>query len=115
MAHLISSGAMVVCSGSLTGAPVPFFVPPASGVLAGQAAATVFDRTPGLNFASFGMCKMSGAPKPCVPAPGPAFLTGAPTVLIGNAPAVDSASVLPCAAGGIISFSFPGQFSVQTS
>jgi Domain of unknown function (DUF4280) len=114
MAKLICSNAMAVCSGSHAGLPVRFSVLPGSGVLAGGSpAATVRDRDSAINIPAFGLCRMSTPPKPCVPAVAPAFLAGSATVLIANAPALDSASTLRCAQGGVISFQFPGQFSTE--
>ena len=114
MAKLICSGAMAACSGSAGGVPVPFFVPPAKGVLAGgAAAATVYDGNAKINLPSFGACGMSQPQQPCVPELAPRFVAGSPTVLIGNCPALHVPSTLSCAKGGIISFQLPGQFSVE--
>ena len=52
-------------------------------------------------------------PMPCVPATAAPWALGAPTVLIGNMPALDSTSTLMCNWGGVIQISNPGQTTVQ--
>jgi hypothetical protein len=52
-------------------------------------------------------------PMPCVPATGAPWAPGSPTVLIGNAPALDSTSKLMCNWAGVIQITSPGQATVQ--
>jgi len=82
-------------------------------MVSGAPAATIFDRTALVNLPSFGICKMSSPHVPCTPDPAPSFLIGSPTVRIGESPALDHLSTLPCTKGGSISFQLPGQFSVE--
>ena len=41
------------------------------------------------------------------------WVPGAPTVLLGNMPALDDTSKLMCTWGGVISVAFPGQVTEQ--
>jgi len=52
-------------------------------------------------------------PMPCIPATLSPWVPGAPTVLLGNAPALDNVSTLMCNWGGVISFVTPGEFTVE--
>jgi len=48
-------------------------------------------------------------PMPCVPVPTGPWVTGAPTVLLDNFPALNNSSKLMCAWAGVIQFTNPGQ------
>jgi hypothetical protein len=50
---------------------------------------------------------------PCVPVTIGRWIAVAPTVLIGNVPALDTNSTLMCAWGGVIEVLNPGQVTVQ--
>jgi hypothetical protein len=94
----------------------------------GQVAANILDSKPMVNIMPFGMC-MSPAnpavaaataaalgvltPMPCIPATAAPWAPGSPTVMLGGAPILDSASVCQCSYGGTISIVMPGQ--VQTT
>src|SRR5205814_2010611 len=91
-------------------------------------AATIMDNAPMVNVMPFGMC-MSPAnptvaaataaamgvltPMPCIPATASPWVPGAPTVLLGNMPALDSACTLMCNWGGVITVTNPGQMTEQ--
>lgn len=91
-------------------------------------AANIMDHIPMLNIMPFGMCQSlvnptvatattaaAGVltPMPCVPAtPGP-WTPGAPTVMIGNMPALNDTSMCMCMWAGIIKITFAGQATVQ--
>jgi hypothetical protein len=50
---------------------------------------------------------------PCVPVTSAPWVTGAPTVLIGDVPALNDSSKLTCNWGGVIQITFAGQATVQ--
>jgi hypothetical protein len=52
-------------------------------------------------------------PMPCVPITVAPWVTGAPTVLLGNMPTLNNSSKLMCVWGGVISIILPGQFTVM--
>jgi len=51
-------------------------------------------------------------PMPCVPMTTAPWIPGAPTVLLGNMPALDNTSKLMCNWGGVIQIVSPGQMTV---
>lgn len=53
-------------------------------------------------------------PMPCVPVPAGAWVTGAPTALLGNMPLLTSDSKLMCAWGGVVQVAVPGQVTAMT-
>jgi hypothetical protein len=118
-------GALLQCSFGVT--PSPLSVLPVNRVLTGTPAATIMDSTPLVNVPSFGMCSSPSnpvviaataaalgvlTPMPCVPATVGPWFPGAPTVLIGNLPALDNQSKLLCLWGGLIQISMAGQLTV---
>ena len=119
-------GAMLQCSFGV--APSTLVVLPANRVLTGTPAANIMDNKPILNVPPFGMCQSlanptvaaataaaMGAltPMPCVPVTPAPWIVGAPTVLIGNMPALNNTSKLMCTWGGVISINNPGQTTTQ--
>src|SRR5438045_7629151 len=106
-------------------APSSLMVLPANRVMAGgPPAATIMDNAPLVNIMPFGMCSSPAnptvaaataaalgvlTPMPCVPATASPWIVGAPTVLIGNMPALDNNSKLMCNWGGVIQVVNPGQ------
>ncbi|HEV2145806.1 MAG TPA: DUF4280 domain-containing protein [Longimicrobiaceae bacterium] len=127
MAQQACMGGMMTCSFGV--APSSLVVLPANRVLAGgPPAATIMDHAPIVNVPPFGMCQSvsnptvaaataaaMGAltPMPCVPVTPAPWIVGAPTVLIGNMPALNSTSKLMCAWGGVIQLTYAGQATVQ--
>ena len=126
MACQVCAGAVIQCS--FGAAPSTLTVLPATGVLAGTPAATIMDFAPIVNVPPFGMCSSPSnptviaattaamgvlTPMPCVPMTVAPWVTGSPTVLIGNMPALNDSSKLVCAWAGIIQISFAGQTTVQ--
>lgn len=127
MGMCVCSGAMMQCSFGV--APSTLTVLPVSQVMTGpMPAATIMDMAPMVNIAPFGMCTSVSnpmviaataaalgvpTPMPCIPVPTGPWIVGAPTVLIGNMPALNSDAKLMCAWAGVIQLSFPGQASCQ--
>jgi hypothetical protein len=120
----VTAGTVLQCS--FGAAPAPLNVLPATGVLAGAPAATVMDHVPMLNIMPFGVCSCVAnpmvaaataaalgalTPMPCVPMTTAPWLPGSPTVLIGGLPALQDASKLMCAWGGVIAIVAPAQFT----
>lgn len=127
MGQLIVTGAMMKCSFGV--APMPINVLPVSRVNAvKRPAATIMDNIPMTNIPSFGMCQSpsnpaviaatsaaSGVftPAPCVPVTPAPWVPGSPTVLIGKKPALNNNSKLMCSWAGVITFTMPGQVTVN--
>lgn len=122
MALQVTTGAVLMCS--FGAAPSALNVIPAGVLAGGMPAATIMDHVPFANVAPFGVCSCLGnptvaaatatalgalTPMPCVPATPAPWLPGSPTVLIGGKPALQDASVLMCAWGGVIRVTAPAQ------
>jgi len=120
----VCSGATLQCSFGV--APAVFNVLPANRTLVGgMPAANIMDYIPLVNIGTFSMCQsMSNpmviaataaamgalTPMPCIPVTASPWIPGgAPTVLIGNMPALDASSTLMCSWAGVIKIVFPGQ------
>jgi hypothetical protein len=91
-------------------------------------AANIMDNKPMVNVMPFGMCTSLAnptvasatsaalgvlTPMPCLPVTTAPWATGAPTVLLGNMPALNNMSKLMCNWGGVIQILNPGQFTEQ--
>jgi hypothetical protein len=126
MGMQVCAGAMLQCSFGM--APSTLVVLPENQVLTGAPAANIMDNKPNVNIPPFGMCSSLAnpavaaataaalgvlTPMPCVPATTAPWIVGAPTVLIGNMPALDNNSKLICMWAGVIQVVAPGQFTVQ--
>lgn len=122
MANLVCMGALLQCS--FGAAPSSLIVLPANGVLTGTPAATIMDHAPIVNVPPFGVCSSMAnptvaaataaalgvlTPMPCIPVTTAPWAPGAPTVLIGNMPALNDQSKLMCNWGGVIQINFAGQ------
>lgn len=122
MGFPVITGAMLTCPFGL--APSTFNVLPIAMVtMESKPAATIMDNIPFVNIPPFGMCTSlanpitaaqtaaalgvltPGACLPVIPAP---WAPGSPTVLIGNKPALNNASICNCVYGGVISITFAG-------
>lgn len=123
----VCMGAMMQCTFGM--APSSLVVLPNNRVVTQQVPdANIMDHIPLVNIMPFGMC-MSPAnptvaaataaalgvltPMPCIPATPAPWVTGAPTVLLGNFPTLDNVSQLMCNWGGAIMFVTPGEFTVD--
>jgi uncharacterized protein DUF4280 len=126
MGQAICMGAMMQCS--FGAAPSSLVVLPANRVLTGTPTATIMDHIPIANVPPFGVCSSISnptvaaattaalgvlTPMPCVPVLPAPWVVGAPTVMIGNFPTLDSSAKLMCAWGGVIQITAPGEFTVQ--
>lgn len=123
----VTSGALLQCS--FGAAPSSLTVLPTHQVLAGSMpAATIMDQVPMMNVMPFGVCSSPAnpmvaaataaalgvlTPMPCIPATVAPWVPGAPTVLIGGMPALDSGCKLMCMWAGEIQISLAGQFTVS--
>jgi len=127
MPHHVCNTATLTCTMGL--APGTLTVLPLHRMLTGnQPAANIMDHVPMLNVMPFGMCTCPAnpsvaaataaalgvlTPMPCVPVTPAPWVAGAPTVMLDNMPALDEASTLNCAWGGVISIVVPGQVTHQ--
>lgn len=126
MGMLVSLGTTLQCS--FGAAPSALSVLPANAVMAGTPAATIMDFAPLVNVMPFGMCECPAnpavaaataaalgafTPMPCVPVTASPWAPGSPSVMIGNFPALQDASKLMCAWGGVISVVAPAQVTAQ--
>jgi len=126
MALQVCMGATMMCS--FGAAPSSLVVLPVNRTLTGTPAANIMDGKPVVNVPPFGMCSSLAnptvasatsaalgvlTPMPCVPVTPAPWAPGAPTVLIGNMPALDNSSKLMCNWGGVIQITSPGQTTVE--
>ena len=127
MPFQVCNTAVLKCSMGL--APSLLVVTPEKMVNTGfQPAANIMDHIPMKNIRPFGMCQSMAnpavasataaalgvlTPMPCTPATPMPWVTGAPTVLIKNFPALDTPSTLTCIFGGVITIQMEGQKTHQ--
>ena len=123
----VCSGAVLQCSFGL--APSSLVVLPVNQTFTSyMPAANIVDHVPIVNILPFGVCTSLAnptvaaatsaamgvlTPMPCIPATAAPWVPGAPTVLLGNMPALDDTSKLMCTWGGVISVVYPGQVTEQ--
>jgi hypothetical protein len=125
MALQVCSGATLKCSFGV--APSSLVVLPVNRVLTVTPDANIMDNKPLVNIMPFGMCSSianptvatataaaSGVltPMPCIPVIPAPWVSGSPTVLIANMPALNNTSKLMCAWLGVIQIISPGQTTV---
>jgi hypothetical protein len=112
---------------SFGAAPSTLVVLPVNRTMTGTPAANIMDHMPIANVPPFGVCSSLAnptvaaataaalgvlTPMPCVPMTTAPWIPGAPTVLLGNMPALDNTSKLMCNWGGVIQIVSPGQMTV---
>jgi hypothetical protein len=123
----VCMGAMMQCSFGL--APSSLVVLPTNRVMTNMVPdANIMDHIPMTNIMPFGMCTSIAnptvaaattaalgvlTPMPCIPATPAPWVTGAPTVLLGNFPSLDNVSQLMCMWAGVITFVDAGEATVQ--
>ena len=123
----VCMGAMMQCSFGM--APSSLVVLPTNQVMTNMVPdANIMDHIPMTNIMPFGMCSSPSnpvvaaataaalgvlTPMPCIPATPAPWITGAPTVLLGNFPSLDNVSQLMCIWGGVIKFTDAGEETVQ--
>lgn len=125
MGQQVCMGAILKCTFGL--APGTLMVLPQNLVLTGVPDANIMDNKPMMNILPFGMCQSMAnpmvaaataaalgvlVPMPCIPMTMAPWVPGAPTVLLGNMPALNNSSKLMCMWGGVIGINVPGQFTV---
>jgi hypothetical protein len=122
----VCMGAMMQCSMGM--APSSLVVLPKNLVFTDQVPdANIMDHIPMVNIMPFGVCTSLAnptvaaatsaalgvlTPMPCIPNTPAPWVTGAPTVLLGNFPTLDNVSKLMCMWAGVIQFTTPGEFTV---
>lgn len=127
MPQHVCSGAMLQCSFGL--APSTLNVLPVNQTMtSSMPAANIMDNVPMVNIMPFGACTSIAnptvasataaalgvlTPMPCIPVTPAPWVPGAPTVLLGNFPALDNTSKLMCTWLGVISVVYPGQVTEQ--
>jgi hypothetical protein len=120
-------GAMMQCSFGV--APSSLVVLPTNKVMTNMVPdANIMDHIPMTNIMPFGMCTSIAnptvaaataaalgvlTPMPCIPATPAPWITGAPTVLLGNFPSLDNVSQLMCTWAGVITFIDAGEMTVE--
>ena len=118
-----------MCQCTFGVAPSVLTVLPVNRMMTGyQPAANIMDHVPMVNVMPFGVCSSIAnptvasataaalgvlTPMPCIPVTPAPWVPGAPTVLLGNMPALNDTSKLMCTWGGVISITFPGQVMEQ--
>ena len=123
MPQHVCNGALLQCS--FGAAPSPLTVLPTNRTFtSSQPAANIMDHVPMMNIMPFGVCSTPSnpvvaaataaalgvlTPMPCIPATPAPWIPGAPTVLLGNMPALDNTHTLMCIWGGVITVTMPGQ------
>jgi hypothetical protein len=127
MPQQVCNGAMLQCTMGV--APSTLTVLPINRVnTTEQPDANIMDYIPLVNIMPFGMC-MSPAnpavaaataaalgvltPMPCIPVATSPWVPGAPTVMLGGNPTLDSTSTLMCMWAGVIQIVSPGEFTVS--
>jgi hypothetical protein len=127
MPNQVCMGAMMMCTMGM--APSNLVVLPINRTFTNQMPdANIMDHIPIVNIPPFGMCispanPMVAAataaalgvltPMPCIPVTPSPWVTGVPTVLLGNQPTLDNTHMLMCNWAGVITFSTPGEFTVM--
>jgi hypothetical protein len=123
----VVNSAMMACT--FGASPATLTVLPVNRTeVGGQFAANIMDHIPMVNIGTFGMCMSLANPQvaaattaalgvltpmPCIPATSSPWVPGAPTVMIGGQPALDSTSMCNCMWAGVITITNPGQTTTQ--
>ena len=127
MALEVCMGATLQCSFGV--APSSLVVLPQNRVFTNNVpVANIMDHKPMVNILPFGLCSSLAnptvasataaawgvlTPMPCIPMTMAPWITGAPTVLLGNMPILNNTSKCMCNWAGVVSVISPGQFTVN--
>jgi len=127
MPNQVCMGAMMTCTFGV--APSSLVVLPVNKVMTNEVPdANIMDHIPMTNIMPFGMCMSPSnptvaaataaalgvlTPMPCIPNTPAPWVPGAVTVLLGNQPTLDNVSQLMCIWGGVITFTFAGEVTVE--
>jgi hypothetical protein len=122
----VCMGAMMQCSFGTS--PSALTVLPQNRVTGMTPMANIMDHQPFVNIPPFGQCSSNSnpavatasaaagnvlTPMPCTPVTTAPWVVGAPTVLVGNMPALNESAKLMCSFGGVILITNPGQTKVM--
>jgi hypothetical protein len=128
MGQQVVTGAMMTCTFGV--APAPFNATPTGVMASSLPAGTIMDMVPLENIPTFGVCNTLSNPEvasataaalgvltpmPCVPATVTPWEPGAISVTINGMPALTNECMCNCMWGGVITFTEPGQFSVEAT
>jgi len=120
-------GALLNCPMGMM--PTPMIITPKTVLGPTGPMANCLDCAPFMNIAPFGLCKsllnpttaaLTAAafgvltPGPCIPSPAGMWIPTKPNVICLTSPVLVDNSILPCAFGGVIKITMPGQFVVVT-
>ena len=127
MPNHVCHGALLQCTMGM--APSSLAVLPIKMVNTSNVpAANIMDHVPMVNIMPFGTCMSilnpataaatSAAlgvltPGPCLPNTPAPWVTGSPTVMLANLPALNKSSMLTCVSGGVITIVVEGQMTHQ--
>jgi hypothetical protein len=125
MGFHVVMGSMLQCTFGV--APSTMVVLPSNCCISSNMpAANIMDNKPFVNILPFGMCNSMAnpmviaataaalgvmTPMPCIPVTAAPWVPGAPTMLLGNMPALNDSSMCMCNWGGVIKPSMAGQFT----
>ena len=123
MPHHVCMTAQLKCS--MGKAPSKLMVPvPHMALTDNKMAANIMDHVPMMNIMPFGLCDSTAnpsvitataaaqgvhTPMPCIPVTPAPWVTGSPTVMLDNQPALNKSSTLACMWAGTITIEDEGQ------
>src|SRR5882762_5845443 len=121
-------GAIMMCTMGMAPSQLVVLPPPKNTMTNQMPDANIMDHVPKVNIMPFGMCTSPAnptvaaattaalgvlTPMPCIPNTPAPWIAGAPTVMLGNAPALDNISQLMCIWVGVITFIDAGEVTVN--
>jgi hypothetical protein len=124
----VCMGAKMMCSMGMAPSQLVVLPPPKNTMTNQVPDANIMDHIPMVNIMPFGMCISPAnptvaaataaalgvlTPMPCIPNTPAPWVAGAPTVILGNAPALDNISTLTCTWTGVITFIDAGELTVN--
>jgi hypothetical protein len=128
MPNQVCMGANMMCTFGLAPSSLVVLPPPKFTMTDQMPDANIMDHIPMVNIMPFGMCTSLAnptvasataaalgvlTPMPCIPVTPSPWVAGAPTVMIGNQPALDDVSQLMCTWAGVITFETAGEVTVM--